>query len=107
MDIKEWLETAGEPVADTCFTEGEVPSMPYVIFLDTSERGGGDMQNMMKTHSLTIERYSTTDDYNVGLEALFDAQAIEYKRDRQWLKDEECFMTTYELQTKLIEREVI
>jgi hypothetical protein len=105
LDIKSWLETVGEPAAETCFPPGEVPPLPYVVYLDTVQRGGGDMQNMMKTHSLTVERYSETGDDNTKLEALFDAQAIKYKKEKQWLTDEECYMTIYDFD--LIEREVI
>lgn len=105
MDIKTWLETAGEPAADTCFTEDEVPPLPYIVFLDKVVRGGGDMKNMTKAHSLTVERYNVTSEDNAGLEALFDAQAIKYQKDKQWVTDMECFMTTYYFE--LIEREVI
>lgn len=107
MDVKKWLEMAGEPVADTCFTPGEVPPRPYLVFLDHTKRSGGDMRSMVKAHSLTVERYSDTDDDNTALEALFDAQAIKYTKYRQWLKDEGCYMTVYDLQTDLYEREVI
>ena len=103
LDVKAWLETVGEPVADTAFTD-ETP-LPYIVFLDELQRGGGDMRNMMKTHSLTVERYSAVSEDNATLEALFDAQAIKYKRgERQWLANEECFMTPYYFD--LIEREV-
>lgn len=107
LDIKSWLETAGEPAADTCFPPDEAPSLPYVIYLDTIQCSGGDMQNMIKTHSLTIERYSETSEDNAALEALFDTEAIKYKKEKQWLHDEECYMTIYDLQNDLIEREVI
>ena len=61
----------------------------------------------MYRHSLTIERYSDTNDDNAALDALLDAQAIKYKKEKQWLTDEEFYLTTYDLQTDLIEREVI
>jgi len=107
LDIKAWLETAGEPVADTCFLRGEVPELPYVVFLDTITREGGDMRNLMYRHSLTVERYSNADGYSTALEALFDTKALKYTKEKQWLSDMECYMTTYNLQTELIEREVI
>jgi hypothetical protein len=105
LEVKTWLESAGEPVEETCFPPGDVPQLPYVVFLDTAERGGGDMRNLMKTHSLTVERYSETNDYNESLEALFDSKAIKFKREQQWVNSIECYMTTYEFD--LIEREVI
>jgi len=62
------------------------------------------MVNLSKNHSLTVERYSSTSEGNEKLETLFDARAIKYIKNKTWLKDEECFMTTYDFD--LIEREV-
>jgi len=107
LDIKAWLETAGEPAAETCFPPGEAPNPPYLVFLDSVERRGGDLRNLLRRHSLTVERYSGTNSDNAALEALFDAQAIKYTKDKQWLGDMECYLTTYDLQTDLIEREEI
>lgn len=104
MDIKAWLETAGEPVAEICFPPGEAPPLPYVVFLDSTSRGGGDMMNLLRRHTLTVERYSDTSDDNTALEAIFDAGALKYKKDKQWLVDEECYLTTYDLQNDIIER---
>ena len=104
MDIKSWLETAGEPVAETCFPPGEAPELPYVVFLDSVERGGADMKNLLRRHSLVVELYSDTQDDNEALEAMFEDRALKYTKDRQWLSDEECYMTTYDLQTDMIER---
>ena len=95
FDIKAWLEQAGEPVEETAFPTGEAPPYPYIIFLDSCSRGGADMKNMQNTHALTVERYSDTSEYNTELEALLDAQAIEYKREQQWLSSEGGYMTTY------------
>jgi hypothetical protein len=103
-DIKAWLEITGEPVAETAFIPNDAPPLPYIVYLDTVKRGGGDMKNMMQNHSLTVERYSETSEDNARLEALFEAQAIKYKKEKQWLSDEECFMTIYDFD--LIEREV-
>lgn len=107
MNINAWLETAGEPVSETCFPPGEAPAPPYVVYLDTVERSGGDMKNMIRRHSLTVERYSNVSDDNTALEALFDAGAMKYTKDKQWLSDEECYLTLYVLETDLIEREAI
>jgi hypothetical protein len=104
LDIKAWLEAAGEPAADTCFPPGDAPPLPYVVYLDHIERDGADAQNLIWRHSLAVERYSDTPDDNTALEALFDAGAIEYIKDKQWLDDEECYLTTYDLQTDLIEK---
>lgn len=104
LDIKTWLASAGEPVAEVCFPPGEAPALPYVVYLDSITRGGSDLRNILWQHALTVERYSNTAEDNAGLEELFDAAAIEYTKDKQWLSDEECYMTTYDFQNFLTEK---
>ena len=106
MDIKSWLEQAGEPVAETCFPPGDdVPPLPHIIFLDGADHGGGDMKNLMVKHNLTVERYSETSEYNAKLEALFDVVGLEYTREQTWLPDPyDMYETIYTVKTPLIER---
>ena len=100
LDIKLWLESAGEPVADTAFIDA-VP-MPYIVFLDTVKSGGGDLKNVLKRHALTVERYTADGEGEESLMALFDAQAIQYTKEKTWVKEIPYFMTTYDFD--LIER---
>lgn len=105
MDTKAWLESAGEPVAETCFPPGDVPPLPYAIFLDNADSGGGDMRNLLIKHNLTVERYSETPEYNTALEALFDVKGLEYTREQTWLPDpDDMFETIYTIKTPIIER---
>ena len=106
LEIKTWLETAGEPVANTCFPPGDVPPLPYIVFTDTEDHGGGDMRNLVTSHDLRIERYSETDDDNAALDALLNAKAIKFKKEKQWIVEDSRFMTVYFNMT-LIEREVV
>lgn len=94
MDIKLWLEATGDPVAETAFID-ETP-MPSIVYLDSVERGGADLKNAISRHSLTVERYSLDGKGEEPLEALLDAQAIKYTKEKTWLSDIECFMTTYD-----------
>lgn len=91
-------------MAETCFPPGEVPALPYIVYLDEVTREGADTANLLRRHSVTVERYSETTDTNTALEALLDAAAIQYTKDRQWLSDEECYMTVYDLQDDIIEK---
>lgn len=100
LDVELWLKSIGEPVAETAFIDA-VP-MPFIVYLDTVERGGGDLKNVLKHHALTVERYSADGEGEESLMALFDAQAIKYTKEKTWLTDTECFMTTYDFD--LIER---
>lgn len=106
LDIKAWLDSAGEPVTETCFPPGEAVPTPYIVYLDRIERSGADLHNLLRRHSLTVERYCDTSNDNPALEALFDAQAIKYAKEKLWLNDQECYMTIYNLETDLIERGV-
>ena len=95
MKIKEWLEQAGEPVEDAVYTDP--PTMPYILFFDSIQRGGGDLKNLYYRHSLTIERYSQTSDTNEKLEALLDKGAFKYhKYPTVWMSDEQVFTTIYD-----------
>jgi hypothetical protein len=65
------------------------------------------MRNVVRRHSLSVERYSATAEDNAEIEALFDVRALKYRKEKQWLTDEECYLTVYDLETDLIEREVL
>lgn len=106
MDLKAWLEQAGEPVAETCFPPGdERAKLPYIYFLDEQTHGGADMKNLLTMHDLTVERYSETSEYNAKLEALFDAVGLEYTREQMWLPDpDDMYETIYTIKTPIFER---
>lgn len=104
QDIKTWLEQAGEPVAETCFPPGEAPPLPYVVFLDSIERGGADMKNISRRHAVIVERYSTVQEDNLKLEGLLDDAVIPFTKEKTWVNEIECYMTTYDF--NLFEREV-
>ena len=63
------------------------------------------MRNLLTTHSLTVERYSETSEYNDKLEALFDAAGLEFSREQMWLPDpDDMYETIYTLKTPIFER---
>lgn len=107
MDIKLWLEQAEGTgkVAEVAFRPAHAPKPPYITFLDSAERSGADLKNLMTTHSLTVERYSETPEYNTALEALFDAAGLEYTREQTWLPDpDDMYETIYTINTPIFER---
>ena len=73
-DVKAWLETTGEPVAETAFVDAS--AMPFIVFLDKKRRFGADNKNLMWTHMVTVERY-TEDGVSSGLiEALLEEEGL-------------------------------
>lgn len=95
LDVKAWLEQAGEPVADTSFLPDDGVSPPYICFLDKMQNEGADLKNDLINHSLTVERYSDTAEDNKSLEKLFDDKSIKYTKERLWLSEQFEFETIY------------
>lgn len=98
LDIKTWLQTVGRPVADTSFTPDEGHELPNICFIDKVKVEGQDDKNNLKRHSLSVEYYSETDEYNTALENLFNDKAIKYDRERVYLTDDNMFETIYEFE---------
>lgn len=95
LDVKAWLEQAGEPVADTSFLPDDLVTLPYICFLDKQQCEGADLKKDLINHSLTVERYSETSNDNEALEKLFDDKNIKYMKERLWLPDQFEFETIY------------
>lgn len=99
--IQSWLETLGEPVAETAFPprdeNGKPTKLPssYIIFLDEIDVDGCDESNLYSAHDLTIEHYSPRGD-NKKLECFLWKSGLHFKRGpKQWLPAEQLFLTVY------------
>lgn len=106
--IQEWLESFGEPVADTAFSprdeNGNIQSVsvPYIIFLDEIDVDGSDDTNLYSAHDLTIERYSQTGD-NKKFDCFLWKSGLKFTRSKkQWLPSEQLFLTVYNITEPII-----
>ena len=105
--VQEWLESFGDPVADTAFPPRDKNgkpnkiSAPFNIFLDKSETDGSDDANLYTLHDLTIERYTHTTN-TADFERFLYRSGLHFIKSRTWLKDEQLFMTTYDITTEII-----
>lgn len=105
--IVEWLKSFGDPVADTAFPprkEDGTPntvSIPYNVFLDKSETNGGDEVNLYTVHDLTIERYTQTA-ATKDFEQFLYQSGLHFIKYRNWLKEEQLFLTVFEITTEII-----
>lgn len=102
LDVKHWLKSTGLEVADTSFIKP--PSLPYIVFIETDNIAGGDNKNCISDRSIVIELYSSRIDRDseLKIENLLNEKAIEYKKDRTWIKDDNFFETMYDF--NLIEK---
>lgn len=95
MDIKAWLEQAGEPAVDTCFPEGNAPYLPFLVFLDTAYHTGADYGNGIVKHSITVERMSEDASDNPKLEELIESTG-HWEKQRTYLPEpDNCYETIY------------
>ena len=97
LDVKAWLETTGYKVAEIAFTK-KTP-LPYIIFTDKRNVGGGDLQNNLVVREISVELYSDkiNRDVEKAIEDLFDAKAVSYEKNRVWIGGADNFFeTTYD-----------
>lgn len=102
LNVKTWLQTTGMPVAENRFLKP--PILPYMIFLETRNVDGPDDSNLIARRKLVIELYSSTINATSekAIEDLLDAQAVSYRKERDWIESESFFQTIYE--TSITER---
>ena len=102
MVVKDWLENG------TNFKWKElryikVPSLPYNIFIDETVFRGADNLNNIIEHNITLEHYSETiDEANEKIiEDFLNIEELHFEKDREWLNDEELYVTVYTIETIL------
>ena len=102
MDIKEWFETGtGMKIKELRYLK--MPPLPYNIFIDDEVFRGADLRNNIIEHNVVIEHYSETiDETNERkIENFLDKQNKHFIKNREWLQEEQLFVTVYELDTFL------
>lgn len=102
MDIKEWFETGtGMKIKELRYLK--MPPLPYNIFIDDEVYRGADLKNNIIEHNIVFEHYSETiDESNEKIiENFLDNENIHFTKNREWLQEEQLFVTVYELDTFL------
>ena len=96
LDVKLWMETTELKVAEERFIKP--PSLPYIIFTDTTDIGGADNKNCIANREISIELYSLKVDLvsETLITNLLNEKAIKYKRDRIWIDTQGMFETIYD-----------
>lgn len=105
MDIKSWFEKGtGLNIKENRHLK--MPQLPYNVFIDDTYVRGADKKNNIIEHNLTIEHYSENIDLieEKKIEDFLDKEEIKYKKSREWLDNEEMWMTIFELDTFLEKR---
>ena len=100
-ELRETLITLDIPVRYRAFNVGEVPSLPYLLYYTTDNQGTlkADNHNYAKAYNLTLELYSEEKDLELEekLEALLDANNIEYDTFESYLDTESMYEVAYDI----------
>lgn len=98
--VKKILESAGfienKTYKKTRFLK--VPETDFAVYFDDIETRGSDFENLIKSHTVRIEIYSygSECDYEGLLEEELNRLGIPWSRsDREWLHDDQYFVTMY------------
>lgn len=102
MNVKEWLEKG------TNLTWKELryiksPPLPYEIFIDELVYRGADELNNIIEHNISLEHYSENIDSTNEkiIEDFLDEEELHFEKNREWLNEEELYVTVYSLETFL------
>lgn len=102
MDIKTWFEN-GTQMKIKELRYLKMPPLPYNIFIDDTVYRGADLKNNIIEHNVVIEHYSETiDTKNESIiENFLNSENRHFEKNREWLQEEQLFVTVYELDTFL------
>lgn len=102
MDIKKWFED-GTKLTIKENRYRKMPKLPYNIFIDDKYFRGADLKNNIIEHDVTIEHYSETinTEDETKIENFLNKESIHFEKNREWLQEEEMWVTLYELDTFL------
>ena len=102
MDIKKWFED-GTKLTIKENHNWKITKLPFNIFIDDKYYRGADEKNNIIEHNVTIEHYSETINTKdeTTIENFLNSEARHFEKNRDWLQEEEMWVTLYELDTFL------
>jgi len=102
VDIKNWFENGtGMKIKELRYLK--MPPLPYNIFIDDTVYRGADLKNNIIEHNVVFEHYSETinEENESIIENFLDSENRHFTKNREWLQEEQLFVTVYELDTFL------
>lgn len=102
MQIKDWFENGtGMKIKELRYLK--MPPLPYNIYIDDEVYRGADLKNNIIEHNIAIEHYNDVidEDNEKIIEDFLNEENLHFSKNREWLQDEQMFVTVYEIDTFL------
>ena len=97
-ELLEVVQEIGYPNAYDHFAEGEVPELPYILYLvPESNNFAADNYAYFKVNEIHIELYTDRKDLTAEqkVEAVLDRHGIFYDRSETWIESEQLYEVLY------------
>lgn len=102
-EITSILTAIGLPYAYDHFAEGEVPQLPYLLYLNPSTNNfSADGWAYYKVNEIHVELYTDYKDLSVEqqVESVLDRHGIFYEKSELWIESERLYEVLYSFETE-------
>ena len=102
MNVKKWFEDGtGLKIKELRYVK--TPPLPYNIYIDDMTYRGADRLNNIIEHNITFEHYHNgiKESKEKIIEDFLNKEEIQFDKSREWLDEEEIWVTIYELEPYL------
>jgi len=99
--LKTILATTGYPVAYRVFSKATQPTLPFIVYLETSsDNFKADNKVYKKFSNITIELYTKlkSETAETNLETILDNNSIPYEKVESYMEDEQVYQIAYDIQ---------
>ena len=107
QDIAKMIESFGLPYTYDSFPNNIAPLPPYIVFNYPNRNDfGADNINYSKICILNIELYTAIKDFETEekIEAILEENGFFYEKNEAFIRNEELFQITYDMQFVMKEK---
>lgn len=100
-EIAQMIESMGLPYTYDSFPNNIAPVPPYIVFNYPNRNDfGADNVNYSKIGILNLELYTASKDFSLeqNVEAVLELNGFFYEKSEAYIRNEELFQITYDMQ---------
>lgn len=104
-DAQAWIaDVSKEPVFMTEQQAQAKQTVPYIVIYDIESHEGGDLENRLVRHDITLYRYTEDGTRNRKIDELLEGSGIRYAYQSDQTESGELIEERYSLDSDIIER---